>query len=189
MNYNEINKLNISEDVKRMYTDLYEIVNNESIDLDNLKNCLISIADYNYYTASIQSNIINKILEELNESLFNEEESKYLSYINFIVEKYDIFLDNSLFNYDEYYTLFNILADNLGNEYINMTILKNSIIFDYDEMLQYAYEIYRVPENLHNYIDDNKLIRDMIFDSNNIYHDAKNHYEFNESTSFVITQN
>lgn len=187
MNYNDINNLNISEDVKRMYTDLYEIVNIESIDLDNLKNCLISIADYNYYTASIDSDIINEIIDSNITSFvnFTDEEKEYLQYINYIVEDKDIFLDDSVFNYSEKYNKFKLIDQMFNDEDVTQEILANCVLLDYEEILDYLYEVYEVPEQLEYYIDDNKLIRDEILSDPNLLSNTQNNYKFNKNTLFL----
>ena len=187
MNYNEINNLNISEDVKRMYIDLYNITDNENINIEEFKDSMLSLANYNYYTASIDSSIINKIIDTNITSFANfaDEEKEYLQYINYIVEDKDIFLDNSVFNYDENYNKFKMMNQMFNEEDVTQEILENCTLFSYNEILDYLYDVYEVPEHLENYIDDNRLIRDEILSDPNLISDSKNDYKFNNNTLFL----
>lgn len=185
MNYNKILQLNVSEDVKILYIHLYETVNKSYINLDELKQDLESLANYNYYTSAIDSNIINIILEPLNENLFSDDELIYLKWINHCIES-NIFLDDPIFNYDDHAILFKLLDENLGSDYVTKDILLNTTLLYYDDMLDLVYQSYNVPDRLINYIDDDKLIRDTLLSSNNIFSDAENNYTFNQSTIFLI---
>lgn len=187
MNYNDINNLNISEDVKRMYIDLYNITDNENINIEEFKDSMLSLANYNYYTASIDSDIINKIIDTNIPSFanFTDEEKEYLQYINYIVEDKDIFLDNSVFNYSDKYNKFNMMNQMFNDEDVTQEILENCALLSYNEMLNLLYEVYEVPEDLSNYINDNRLIRDEILSDDNLISDSYDDYEFNESTLFL----
>ena len=93
MKYNDILNLNVSNDIKQIYINIYDDVkNDDEIILEDLRDSLLAAANYNYYTAAVDSNIINEILDPINESLFNDDEIEYLAFINYTIESSDLFL-------------------------------------------------------------------------------------------------
>lgn len=187
MDYNNILKLNVSNDIKQIYINIYEDVNyDDEIVLEELRDSLLAAANYNYYTAAIDSHIINEILDPLDESLFNDDEIEYLAYINYSIESQDIFLNNPLFNYDEYINKFNLLNKLVEIKNLSVVELTYYILLDYDEILSLAYDLFNVPDRLINYINDNKLIRDYVLSYYDISHTACDNYNFNESDLFLI---
>lgn len=186
MNYNDILNLNISNDIKQIYINIYDDVKNDDIILEDLRDSLLAAANYNYYTAAVDSNIINEILDPINESLFNDNEIEYLAFINYTIESSDIFLDNSIFNYDSYYEKFNLLDQLVDIKYLTVEELTYYSLLDYDEILELAYDMFNIPANISRYIDDNKVIRDYVLSYYDISHTAINNYNFNESDLFLI---
>lgn len=186
MNYNDILNLNISNDIKQIYINIYDDVKNDDIILEDLRDSLLAAANYNYYTAAIDSNIINEILDPINESLFNDDEIEYLAFINYTIESSDIFLDNSIFNYDSYYEKFNLLNKLVDIKYLSSVELTYYSLLDYDEILELAYDAFNIPANISTYIDDNKVIRDFVLSYYDISHTAINNYNFNKSDLFLI---
>lgn len=186
MNYNDILNLNISNDIKQIYINIYDDVKNDDIILEDLRDSLLAAANYNYYTAAVDSNIINEILDPINESLFNDNEIEYLAFINYTIESSDIFLDNSIFNYDSYYEKFNLLDKLVDIKYLTVEELTYYSLLDYDEILELAYDMFNIPANISRYIDDNKVIRDYVLSYYDISHTAINNYNFNESDLFLI---
>ena len=186
MNYNDILNLNISNDIKQIYINIYDDVKNDDIILKDLRDSLLAAANYNYYTAAIDSNIINEILDPINESLFNDNEIEYLAFINYTIESSDIFLDNSIFNYDSYYEKFNLLDKLVDIKYLTVEELTYYSLLDYDEILELAYDMFNIPANISIYIDDNKVIRDYVLSYYYISHTAPDNYNFNESDLFLI---
>ena len=81
MNYNDILNLNISNDIKQIYINIYDDLKNDDIILEDLRDSLLAAAN----TAAVDSNIINEILDPINESLFNDNEIEYLAFINFTI--------------------------------------------------------------------------------------------------------
>lgn len=181
MNYNDILNLNVSNDIKKIYINIYDDVNNDEIILEKLRDSLLAAANYNYYTAAVDSNIINEILDSINESLFNDDEMEYLAFINYTIESSDIFLNNSIFNYDSYYEKFNLLNKLVDIKYLSVVELTNYSLLDYDEILELAYDMFNIPANIS--IDDNKVIRDYVLSYYDISHTSPN---FNESDLFLI---
>lgn len=186
MNYNDILNLNISNDIKQIYINIYDDVKNDDIILEDLRDSLLAAANYNYYTAAVDSNIINEILDPINESLFNDNEIEYLAFINYTIESSDIFLDNSIFNYDSYYEKFNLLDKLVDIKYLTVEELTYYSLLDYDEILELAYDMFNIPANISIYIDDNKVIRDYVLSYYYISHTAPDNYNFNESDLFLI---
>lgn len=186
MNYNDILNLNISNDIKQIYINIYDDVKNDDIILEDLRDSLLAAANYNYYTAAVDSNIINEILDPINESLFNDNEIEYLAFINYTIESSDIFLDNPIFNYDSYYEKFNLLDKLVDIKYLTVEELSHYSLLDYDEILELAYDMFNIPANISRYIDDNKVIRDYVLSYYDISHTAINNYNFNESDLFLI---
>lgn len=187
MNYNDILNLNVSNDIKQIYINIYDdVTNDDKIILENLRDSLLAAANYNYYTAAVDSNIINEILDPINESLFNDDEIEYLAFINYTIESSDIFLDNSIFNYDSYYEKFNLLNKLVNLEYLSPVELSHYSLLDYDKILELAYDMFNIPANISIYIDDNKVIRDYVLIYYDISHTAPNNYDFNESDLFLI---
>lgn len=187
MNHNDILNLNVSNNIKQIYINIYDDVkNDDEIILEDLRDSLLAAANYNYYTSLIDSNIINEILEPINESLFNDDEMEYLAYINFIIEPSDIFLNNSIFNYDSYYEKFNLLNKLVDMEYLSVVDLTYYSLLDYNEILELAYDLFNIPDRLSIYINDNKVIRDYVLSYYNISHTASDNYNFNESDLFLI---
>lgn len=186
MNYNDILNLNVSNDIKQIYINIYDDVNNDDIILEDLRDSLLAAANYNYYTAAVDSNIINEILDPINESLFNDDEIEYLAFINYNIESSDIFLDNSIFNYDSYYDKFNLLDKLVDIKYLSLVELSHYSLLDYDEILELAYDMFNIPPtNISRYIDNNKVIRDYVLSYYDISHTADNN-NFNESDLFLI---
>lgn len=185
MKYNDILNLNVSNDIKQIYINIYDDVNNDDIILEKLRDSLLAAANYNYYTAAVDSNIINEILDPINESLFNDDEIEYLAFINYNIESSDIFLDNSIFNYDPYYDKFNLLNKLVDIKYLSLVELSHYSLLDYDEILELAYDMFNIPANISIYIDDNKVIRDYVLSYYSISHTADN-YNFNKSDLFLI---
>lgn len=184
MNYNDIiNLRDISNDTKQIYINIYEDVNNDNIILEELRDSLLSAANYNYYTA-VDSNIINEILEHINESLFTDDEIEYLAFISYSIES-SIFLENPIFNYDEYYKKFNLLDQVVDIKYLSVEELSHYSLLDYDEILDLAYDAFQIPENISIYIDEKKLIRDYVL-TYYISHTAPDNYNFKESDLFLI---
>ena len=187
MEYNDILNLNVSNDIKQIYINIYDdVTNDDEIILEDLRNSLLTAANYNYYTAAIDSNIINEILDHINKSLFNDDEIEYLAYINYTIESSDIFLDNSIFNYDSYYKKFNLLNKLVDIKYLSPVELSHYSLLDYDEILELAYDMFNIPANISIYIDDNKVIRDYVLSYYYISHTAPDNYNFNESDLFLI---
>ena len=187
MNYKDILNLNVSNDIKQIYINIYNNVNyDDEIILENLRDSLLTAANYNYYTAAIDNNIINEILEPINESLFNDDEIEYLSFINYIIESSDIFLNNPIFNYDSYYKKFKLLNKLIDIKYLSVEELTYYSLLNYDEILELAYDMFNIPANISIYIDDNKVIRDYVLSYYNISHTAPDNYNFNESDLFLI---
>ena len=187
MNYNKIQKLNATEDVKNLYVDLYEVTDKEDINLEEFKDVMLSLANYNYYTGSINSDIINKIIDTNITSFanFTDEEKEYIQYINYVVEDKDIFLHDSVFNFDDKYNKFNMMNQMFDDEDVTQEILENCALLDYEQILDYIYEILEVPEHLENYIDNNRLIRDEILSDKNLISNSNNDYEFDNNTLFL----
>lgn len=186
MKYNDILNLNVSNDIKQIYINIYNDVTNDEIILEDLRDSLLAAANYNYYTAPIDSNIINEILDPINESLFNDDEIEYLAFINYTIESSDIFLDNSIFNYDSYYEKFNLLNKLVDIKYLSVVELTYYSLLNYDEILELAYDMFNIPTNISIYIDDNKVIRDYVLSYYDITYTASNNYNFNESDLFLI---
>lgn len=186
MKYNDILNLNVSNDIKQIYINIYDDVNNDEIILEKLRDSLLAAANYNYYTAAVDSNIINEILDPINESLFNNDEIEYLAFINYTIESSDIFLDNPIFNYDQYYDKFNLLNKLVDIKYLSLVELSHYSLLDYDEILELAYDMFNIPANISEYIDDNKVIRDYVLSYYDISHTAQDNYNFNESDLFLI---
>lgn len=186
MNYNDILNLNISNDIKQIYINIYDDVKNDDIILEDLRDSLLAAANYNYYTAAVDSNIINEILDPINESLFNDNEIEYLAFINYTIESSDIFLDNPIFNYDSYYEKFNLLDKLVDIKYLTVEELTYYSLLDYDEILELAYDMFNIPANISIYIDDNKVIKDYVLSYYSISHTAPDNYNFNESDLFLI---
>ena len=186
MNYNDILNLNISNDIKQIYINIYDDVKNDDIILEDLRDSLLAAANYNYYTAAVDSNILNEILDPINESLFNDNEIEYLAFINYTIESSDIFLDNSIFNYDSYYEKFNLLDKLVDIKYLTVEELTYYSLLDYDEILELAYDMFNIPANISRYIDDNKVIRDYVLSYYDISHTAPDNYNFTESDLFLI---
>lgn len=187
MNHNDILNLNVSNDIKQIYINIYDDVNNDDeIILENLRDSLLAAANYNYYTAAVDSNILNEILGPINESLFTDDEIEYLAFINYTIESSDIFLDNSIFNYDSYYKKFNLLDKLIDIKYLTVEELTHYSLLDYDEILELAYDAFNIPTDISIYIDDNKVIRDFVLSYYDISHTALNNYNFNESDLFLI---
>ena len=184
MNYNDILNLNISNDIKQIYINIYDDIKNDDIILEDLRDSLLAAANYNNYTAAV-GNIINEILDPINESLFNDNEIEYLAFINFTIESSDIFLDNPIFNYDSYYEKFNLL-DKLVDIKLTVEELSHYYLLDYDEILELAYDMFNIPTNISIYIDDNKVIRDYVLSYYYISHTAPDNYNFKESDLFLI---
>ena len=185
MNYNDILNLNISNDIKQIYINIYDDVKNDDIILEDLRDSLLAAANYNYYTAAVDSNILNEILDPINESLFNDNEIEYLAFINYTIESSDIFLDN-IFNYDSYYEKFNLLDKLVDIKYLTVEELTYYSLLDYDEILELAYDMFNIPANISRYIDDNKVIRDYVLSYYDISHTAPDNYNFTESDLFLI---
>ena len=187
MKYNDILNLNVSNDIKQIYINIYDDVNNDDeIILEDLRDSLLAAANYNYYTADVDSNIINEILDPINESLFNDNEIEYLAFINYSIESSDIFLNNSIFNYDPYYKKFNLLNKLVDIKDLSVVELNYYSLLTYDEILELAYDMFNIPTNISIYIDDNKVIRDHVLSYYDISHTAPNNYNFNESDLFLI---
>lgn len=187
MNHNDILNLNVSNDIKQIYINIYENVNNDDeIILEELRDSLLTAANYNYYTAAIDSNIINEILEPIDESSFNDDEIEYLSFINFNIEPSDIFLNNPLFNYDEYYNKFNLLRNMIDIKYLSVNDLSNYILLNYNDILNLAYNLFNIPNRLSIYINNNKIIKDYVLLYYDITHTAPDNYSFDESDLFLI---
>lgn len=187
MKYNDILNLNVSNDIKQIYINIYDDVNNDDeIILEKLRDSFLAAANYNYYTAAVDSNIINEILDPINESLFNDDESEYLAFINYTIESSDIFLDNPIFNYDPYYEKFNLLNKLVDIKYLSVVELTHYSLLDYNEILELAYDMFNIPANISIYIDDNKVIRDYVLSYYDISHTASDNYNFNESDLFLI---
>ena len=186
MNYNDILNLNISNDIKQIYINIYDDIKNDDIILEDLRDSLLAAANYNYYTAAVDSNIINEILDPINESLFNDDEIEYLAFINYTIESSDIFLDNPIFNYDSYYEKFNLLDKLVDIKYLTVVELTYYSLLDYDEILELAYDTFNIPTNVGIYIDDNKVIRDYVLSYYSISHTAPDNYNFKESDLFLI---
>lgn len=184
MNYNDILKLNVSNDIKQIYINIYETVHNDNtIVLEDLRDSLLTAANYNYYTGVIDSDIINKILDPINESLFNNDEIEYLAYINYIMESHDIFLDD---NHEEYTNKFNLLNELIDIEHLSVADLTHYTLLDYDEILTLAYDSFNIPGRLSTYINDNSVIRDYVLSYPSISHTAPDNYNFNKSDLFLI---
>lgn len=187
MNYNNILKLDVSNDIKQIYINIYEDVNNDDgIILEDLRDSLLIAANYNYYSGSINSDIINKILNPLNESLFNDDEIEYLAYINYSIESHDIFLNNQLFNYDEYVNKFDLLNHLVDVKNLSVVELTYYTLLNYNEILTLAYDLFNIPDRLSIYINDNSVIRDYVLSYYDISHTAPDNYNFNESDLFLI---
>ena len=182
MNYNDILNLNISNDIKQIYINIYDDLKNDDIILEDLRDSLLAAAN----TAAVDSNIINEILDPINESLFNDDEIEYLAFINYTIESSDIFLDNPIFNYDSYYEKFNLLDKLVDIKYLTVVELTYYSLLDYDEILELAYDMFNIPTNISRYIDDNKVIRDYVLSYYDISHTAPDNYNFNESDLFLI---
>ena len=182
MNYNDILNLNISNDIKQIYINIYDDLKNDDIILEDLRDSLLAAAN----TAAVDSNIINEILDPINESLFNDDEIEYLAFINYTIESSDIFLDNPIFNYDSYYEKFNLLDKLVDIKYLTVEELSHYYLLDYDEILELAYDMFNIPTNISRYIDDNKVIRDYVLSYYDISHTAPDNYNFNESDLFLI---
>ena len=182
MNYNDILNLNISNDIKQIYINIYDDLKNDDIILEDLRDSLLAAAN----TAAVDSNIINEILDPINESLFNAKEIEYLAFINFTIESSDIFLDNPIFNYDSYYEKFNLLDKLVDIKYLTVEELSHYSLLDYDEILELAYDTFNIPTNVGIYIDDNKVIRDYVLSYYSISHTAPDNYNFKESDLFLI---
>ena len=182
MNYNDILNLNISNDIKQIYINIYDDLKNDDIILEDLRDSLLAAAN----TAAVDSNIINEILDPINESLFNAKEIEYLAFINFTIESSDIFLDNPIFNYDSYYEKFNLLDKLVDIKYLTVEELTYYSLLDYDEILELAYDTFNIPTNVGIYIDDNKVIRDYVLSYYSISHTAPDNYNFKESDLFLI---
>ena len=175
MNYND-----------KIYINIYDDIKNDDIILEDLRDSLLAAANYNNYTAAVDSNIINEILDPINESLFNDNEIEYLAFINFTIESSDIFLDNPIFNYDSYYEKFNLLDKLVDIKYLTVEELSHYYLLDYDEILELAYDTFNIPTNVGIYIDDNKVIRDYVLSYYSISHTAPDNYNFKESDLFLI---
>lgn len=187
MKYNDILNLNVSNDIKQIYINIYDDVeSDDEIILEKLRDSLLAAANYNYYTAAVDSNIINEILDPINESLFNDDEIEYLAFINYTIESSDIFLDDSIFNYDSYYKKFNLLNKLVDIKYLSVVELTYYSLLNYDEILNLAYDMFNIPTNISIYIDDNKVIRDYVLSYYDITHTAADNYNFNESDLFLI---
>ena len=182
MNYNDILNLNISNDIKQIYINIYDDLKNDDIILEDLRDSLLAAAN----TAAVDSNIINEILDPINESLFNDNEIEYLAFINYTIESSDIFLDNPIFNYDSYYEKFNLLDKLVDIKYLTVEELTYYSLLDYDEILELAYDTFNIPTNVGIYIDDNKVIRDYVLSYYSISHTAPDNYNFKESDLFLI---
>ena len=182
MNYNDILNLNISNDIKQIYINIYDDIKNDDIILEDLRDSLLAAAN----TAAVDSNIINEILDPINESLFNDNEIEYLAFINYTIESSDIFLDNPIFNYDSYYEKFNLLDKLVDIKYLTVEELTYYSLLDYDEILELAYDMFNIPTNISIYIDDNKVIRDYVLSYYYISHTAPDNYNFKESDLFLI---
>lgn len=186
MKYNDILNLNVSNDIKQIYINIYDDVTNDEIILEDLRDSLLAAANYNYYTAAVDSNIINEILDPINESSFNDDEIEYLAFINYTIESSDIFLDNSIFNYGPYYEKFNLLNKLVDIKYLSVVELTYYSLLNYDEILELAYDMFNIPTNISIYIDDNKVIRDYVLSYYDIISTAPDNYNFNESDLFLI---
>lgn len=187
MDYNNILNLNVSNDIKQTYINIYDDVNNDDeIILEDLRDSLLAAANYNYYTAAVDSNILNEILDPLNESLFTDDEIEYLAFINYTIESSDIFLDNPIFNYDSYYKKFNLLDKLVDIKYLSPVELTYYSLLDYDEILELAYDAFNISTDISIYIDDNKVIKDFVLSYYDINHTAPDNYNFNESDLFLI---
>lgn len=186
MKYNDILNLNVSNDIKQIYINIYDVINDDEIILEDLRDSLLAAANYNYYTAAVDSNIINEILDPINESLFNDDEIEYLAFINYTIESSDIFLDNSIFNYNQYYKKFNLLNKLVDIKYLSVVELTYYSLLNYDEILELAYDMFNIPTNISRYIDDNKVIQDYVLSYYDITHTAPNNYNFNKSDLFLI---
>lgn len=187
MKYNDILNLNVSDDIKQIYINIYkDVINDDEIILENLRDSLLAAANYNYYTAPVDSNIINKILEPINESLFNDDEIEYLAFINYTIESSDIFLNNPIFNYDSYYEKFNLLNKLVDINDLSVVKLTYYSLLNYDEILDMAYDMFNIPTNISMYIDDNKVIRDYVLSYYNITHTASDNYNYDKSDLFLI---
>lgn len=184
MKYNDILNLN---DIKQIYINIYDdVINDDEIILEDLRDSLLAAANYNYYTGAVDSNIINEILDPINESLFNDDEIEYLAFINYTIESSGIFLDNSIFNYNQYYKKFNLLNKLVDIKYLSVVELTYYSLLNYDEILELAYDMFNIPTNISGYIDDNKVIQDYVLSYYGITHTAPNNYNFNKSDLFLI---
>ena len=163
------------------YNDLYYECITTDYDIELIGQYLIDLANINYNTSIIDSDLINNILENNIElDLLDSNELKYYNALTYKLESYDIFINsyntnNESEKFNKTYATCYDIDDYTYDKVINATA------YNYVELQYYIDELYDIKDELSFYIDYDKIIYELEINGSIIPLDTtKSYYDNND---------
>lgn len=164
------------------YYDFYKAIINTDIDIETIGSALIDLANYNYDTGVIDSEILRVLIKHnLDFKLLDDDELKYYNALAYKLESYDIFIPYDGDNYK-----FDCIFAQTHNiqEYLFDTIT-DTYLYDYYELTDYIDETYDISEAAAYWIDYDAIINNMHITREIISNTEKDTY--NSSDEFLVS--